>query len=236
MSNTVILCISDLQIPFQHRDALDFVLAVKKQFYKPGDTLYVINQGDEVDQHTLSSYASDPNGRSAGDELHEAKMELKPWGQEFPVTLICESNHTYRGYKKGFDAGIPQEFFRKLNEIYETPPRWQWKDRWIIENILFEHGENVSGPTAAINAAIHNRMSTSIGHQHSNGGVLWSGSFSGNVFGLNTGCLIDVDKYAFKYGSKLRKKPTLGMGVIFNQIPLFIPMFLDKKKRWIKRL
>lgn len=236
MVNDVKLAISDLQIPFQHRDALDFVIHVKKTFYKPGDVLTVINEGDEVDQHTLSKYAADPNGRSAGDELHEAKIELKPWFAEFPVMLICESNHTYRGYKKGFEAGIPSEFFRTLNEVYEAPPRWKWKDRWVIDDVVYEHGENVSGPTAALNAAIHNRMSTVIGHQHSHGGVVHSGSFHNTIWGLNTGCLIDVDKYAFKYGNKIRRKPTLGMGVIFNGIPIFVPMILDKNKRWVKRL
>ena len=233
MQNKIKLCISDLQIPFQHQDALRFVLHVKKMLTRPGDIITIINMGDEVDQHTLSKYASDPNGRSAGDELHAAKMELKPWFAEFPQMLICESNHTYRAYKKGFEAGIPSEFFRSLNEVYGAPPRWRWQNRWIIDGVLYEHGEGVSGVNAAITAAIHNQMSTAIGHQHSNGGVQWSGSFGKNIFGLNTGCLIDVNAYAFKYGQKIRRKPTLGMGALYNDIPLFIPMITNAQGRWV---
>ena len=227
---------SDLQIPFEHRDALDFILHIKKTFSKWGDEFTCVNMGDEVDQHTLSKYAFDPNGRSAGDELHEAKQCLKPWFKEFPHTKVCESNHTYRAYKKAFDAGIPQEFMRSIAEVYEAPDGWQWKDRHFIDNICFEHGELVSGITAGIRAALDNRMNTVIGHQHSNGGVAYAGSVKDCIWGLNTGCLIDTDKYAFRYGNKMRKKPTLGTGIIINGIPFFIPMVLDTKKRWVKRL
>lgn len=192
--------------------------------------------GDEVDQHTLGRWAHDPNGRSGGDELHEAIHSLRPWFKKYPRTYVCESNHTYRVYKKAFDHGIPSEFLRSIGEVYGAPDGWKWKDRWIFDNILFEHGEFVSGQTAALKAAMDNRMSTVIGHQHSFGGVIHSGAISGIIWGMNTGCLIDVDQYAFSYGKKLRRKPTLGTGIILNGIPLFIPMVLNQKGRWIGRL
>lgn len=233
----VILCISDLQIPFEHHDALAFVKHVLKTFSKPSDDITIVNMGDEVDQHTASiKHTPDPNGKSAGDELKEAIHRLRDWYRAFPKMLICSSNHTYRAYKKAFHAGLPSEFLRSLNDIYQAPPGWRWADRWIIDDILFEHGENVSGPLAAITAAQHNRQSTVIGHQHSNGGVLYSGSVNGNIFGLNTGCLIDVDAYAFSYGSKLRRKPTLGCGIIIDGVPYFVPMRLNSKKRWIGKI
>jgi hypothetical protein len=196
----------------------------------------VVNVGDEVDQHTLGQWAANPNGRSAGDELEEAKHRLRDWFKRWPKTMICISNHTYRGYKKGFQAGIPQQFFKSLNEVYDAPPGWRWAQRWIIDDICFEHGEHVSGHTAAFLAATQNRMKTVIGHQHSFGGVTWSDSVQGQIWGLNTGCLIDVDQYNFDYGKGLRKKPTLGMGVIKNGIPFFVPMILGKNKRWLRRI
>ena len=79
-------------------------------------------------------------------------------------------------------------------------------------------------------------MPTVIGHQHSHGGIIHSGSFHNTIWGMNTGCLIDIDTYAFAYGKAYRRKPTLGMGVIINRIPLFIPMVLNKRKRWVRYL
>ncbi len=230
------LCISDLQIPAEHRDALDFCLHVKKVWF-PDVEPTIVNMGDEVDQHSLSTkFPANPDGRSGGDELHEAKVRLSYWFDAFPKTFVCMSNHTYRAWKKAAIAGIPSEFMKSVAEVYGAPPGWKWQDRWISNGILFEHGENVSGPTAAINAAIQNQMNTVIGHQHSNAGIVYRDSNNGQLWGMNTGCLIDIDHYAFSYGKNLRIKPTLGMGVIKNSIPYFIPMFLNHEKRWVKYL
>jgi len=238
MKNRLILAISDTQIPFEHKDALDFACHIRKIFAPDPKNVEItyVHVGDEVDQHTLGKYCADPNGRSGGDELKEAIHHLKDWYREFPSMHVCESNHTYRIYKKAFGAGIPQEFIRSIQEVYEAPDKWNWAEQWIIDNILFEHGEYVSGKTAALQAAMENRISTVIGHQHTWGGVVYSNSIVNQIFGLNTGCLIDVDLYAFKYGRKFRKKPTLGMGVIFNGVPMFVPMFLNTKKRWVGRI
>lgn len=230
------LCISDLQCPGEHRDALDFVKHVDKTFFPDGNR-YVVNQGDEVDQHTLSlKFMPNASGMSGGDELKESRLRLSYWFDAFPKTFVCMSNHTYRAWKKASQAGIPSEFMKSIAEVYEAPPGWKWKDKWIANGVCFEHGENVSGPTAALNAAIQNQMSTSIGHQHSHGGVIFKASANGLLWGMNTGCLIDVDQYMFDYGKNLRIKPTLGMGVIKNGNPYFIPMILNHAKRWVRYL
>ena len=126
---------------------------------------------------------------------------------------------------------------RSIKEVLKAPKGWLWADRWAIDGICFEHGENVSGPLAAYNAAVQNRMKTVIGHQHSHAGIVYAASPNDEIWGLNTGCLIDVDQYAFDYGKNLRKKPNLGMGVIVNGVPHFVPMILNPKtKRWIGSL
>lgn len=229
-----VLCISDLQEPFSHRDALAFVQHVDAVFLSDvASTRIVVNVGDEVDQHTLGKWPSSPNGRSGSDELAEAKVRLSYWFDAFPKTYVCTSNHTYRAWKKAHLNGIPREFMKSVSEVYDAPPGWRWADRWKFEDVCFEHGENVSGVTAAVQAAQQNRCSTVIGHQHSNGGVVHVNSITGQIFGLNTGCLIDVEQYAFDYGKTLRRKPTLGCGVIRNGIPYFIPMILNARGRWV---
>lgn len=226
------LCISDLQCPAEHRDALDFCLHVKKIWFPEIEPI-IVNMGDEVDQHTLGKWPANPNGKSAGGEFEEAKLRLSYWFTAFPKTFVCMSNHTYRAWKRAFMAGIPSQFMKGIGESYGAPPGWQWKEKWISGEICFEHGENVSGPTAALNAAIQNQLSTVIGHQHSHAGVLWRDSDTEGIFGLNTGCLIDVHQYNFDYGKNIRIKPTLGCGVIKNGMPYFVRMILNHERRWV---
>lgn len=234
----LIFAISDLQVPFEHQDALAFVQHVVEKYKSRVSPKFVeiINMGDEVDQCTLGKYGANPNNLSAGEEIEIAIEHLKPWFKAFPKTKVCISNHTWRAYKRAFEIGLPDHFLKSVAEVYKAPQGWQWAQRWIVDNICFEHGEHVSGQTAALNAAIQNRMNTVIGHQHSHGGIIHSGSFHNNIWGMNTGCLIDINKYAFNYAQALRKKPTLGMGVIWisggESVPFFEPMILDKRLRW----
>ena len=229
------LCISDLQCPFEHKHAFDFACHVEKTFF-PEVKPRVFNLGDEVDQHTLSKWGSNPNGMSAKAEFEEAKLRLKPWMERWPTMRICISNHTYRYMKKAYAAGIPDGFMKTVGEAYDAPKGWLWADRWIADKVLFEHGEMVSGPLAAIRAAHQNRMNTVIGHQHTNGGVIFNSSAWDTIWAMNTGCLIDINQYAFDYGRILRNKPTLGMGVIVEGTPCFVPMWLDKDGNWLGRI
>lgn len=228
-----VLCISDLQCPAEHQDALEFIKHVDKIWF-PGGDRFVVNMGDEVDQHTLGKWPANPNGRSGRDELKEAIHRLRSWYEVFPKMFICMSNHTYRAWKKAFLAGIPSEFMRSIGEVYEAPPGWIWKDKWVHGGVCFEHGENVSGALAALNAAKQNQMPTVIGHQHSHGGVIHCDSETGKLWGLNTGCLIDVHQYNFDYGKNIRIKPSLGCGVIKNGVPYFVPMLVNHQNRWVK--
>lgn len=122
---------------------------------------------------------------------------------------------------------------KSVNEVYGAPPGWEWREKWIHNEVAFEHGELVSGPLGALNAAIQNQMPTVIGHLHSNAGVIHRASETSSLWGLNTGCLIDVQHYCFQYGKLIRVKPSLGCGVIKNSIPYFVPMLVDPvSHRW----
>lgn len=231
-----IIAISDLQMPFHHRHAFDFLNAVKKVFYVNERRTKIINQGDEVDQHTLGRWGANPDGLSAGDELKAAQLHFKTLIDLFPEQDFCISNHTWRGFKRAKDAGLPSAFIKDIADILGAPKSCRWAQTWIYNQVVFEHGEKVSGPNAAMNAATQNGMSTSIGHQHSWGGVKYIQRQSGLIFGLNTGCLIDINQYAFEYMRTSRQKPVLGCGVILDNIAHFIPMILDEGGNWIGEL
>ena len=224
-----ILTISDLQAPFQHRDALAFLKTLKKEI-KPTITVCC---GDEVDFHALSNYDHDPDGYSAGHELEEF---MKGLYKLFPEVKAVTSNHTARPFRKAYKFGLPRKFLRDYKEFLEAPEGWEWRDKWIVDEILFEHGEGVSGKNAALTKAERNGRSTVIGHVHSHAGVQYHANSEELFFGMNTGCLIDNDAYAFAYGKHARYKPIIGTGIVMYGVPIFVPMILNKKGRWIGRL
>ena len=228
-----ILVIPDLHAPFEHPDALEFLLAVRKK-YKP--TAYVC-LGDEGDFHAISEHDSDPDGLSAGAELTAMREHLAPIYKAFPEMAVCVSNHTARPFRKAYKYGIPKALIREYRDFMQAPCGWEWRDKWELDGVIYEHGEGFTGRDAAIKSALGNMQSTVIGHVHSFAGVQFSANPKHLVFGLNSGCLIDVKSYAFAYGVKLKNKPIVGCSVVKDgTVPMFIPMVLKPNGRWVGTL
>lgn len=225
----VVLAIPDLQIPFHHKDALKFLIWLKNK-YKP---TMVVCLGDEVDMHALSDYDHDPDGYSAGTELRKSLEELKKIYKVFPKVKVVTSNHTSRPFRKAFKCGIPRAFLRDYHDFLEAPEGWEWRDSWEIDGVHYFHGEGYSGQTAHIKAAIARGRSVVHGHLHTNAGIHYIANSESLIFGFNAGCLIDSKAYAFAYSKHNANKPIIGAGVIIKGVPIFIPMLLNKKGRWI---
>ena len=92
--DNVILFISDLHAPYQHKDAIAFLAAIKKK-YKPSR---IINVGDEVDYHAMSFHASDPDLDSASVELERASATMQQLERIFPKMELVNSYHVRMGY------------------------------------------------------------------------------------------------------------------------------------------
>ena len=88
--NNRILIISDLHIPYHHKDAFDFLRAVKKE-YKPDR---VINIGDLLDFHAINMHTHDPDLYSPGHELQISKTYVKELESIFPEVTEIDSNHS----------------------------------------------------------------------------------------------------------------------------------------------
>lgn len=229
-----VLAISDLQVPFQHPDALSFCKAVAKK-EKPDK---IIQMGDLIDVHSVSDYDADPDGMSPGDELKATRKELQAWYKAFPKATVLLGNHDMRYYKAAFKARIPREILKGMGDILEAPKSWEFVEDVIIDDVLYIHGDQSTGVSAnaSMELAKSSMQSVCHGHYHINAGIQYYANKRHLVFSFNTGCLIDRKAYAFNYGKKLLKKPILGIGIIDNGIPKFIPMELDSKGRWTGRL
>ncbi len=231
-SKSRVLVISDMQIPFQHPDALEFLSLVADTY----QTQEVVNIGDSLDLCALSRFVRDPNGKSAKDEYEMSLPILKELYERFPIGTEVYSNHNGRLYDRVMEAGIPRSFVKNMQEIMKAPSTWDFKWYHEIDGVKYVHGDGFGGNTAAREAAVINRQSTVIGHHHSHGAVYYIANEKEMIFGMNVGCLIDINAYAFNYARKNKFKPTLGCGVVLEGVPMFVPMLLDKKGRWIREL
>lgn len=220
-----VLVIPDLHCPFQHKDALAFLKAVKAK-YKPTKFLCL---GDEVDFHALSRFPADPDGLSPGHELSRAIEELIPFYLEFPEMMVCKSNHTVRGHKKAFENGLPQAFLTHISRVLNAPDGWVWASKWNIDDVLYIHGEGKSGYNAHIQFMRAYRRKVVIGHIHSYAAV----SHEGDLFAVNSGCLIDKESYCFRYADHMPIEVSLGCTVVHGgKRAEFIPL-VQEAGRWV---
>jgi hypothetical protein len=229
-----ILVIPDMHAPYEHPQAIDFLLEVKKLF-KPD---VVINLGDELDYHALSFHDSDPNLDSAGVELEKGKLVLQRLYKAFPNLSICHSNHSSMYYRKARAHGIPVQMIKKYRDTLFPEsgcPGWSWAYNWKVHTalgpVLFQH----QSPNP-VHEAAHNHCNLMVGHNHSLFGVAYSASASAGLYwGGHSGCLVDARSLAFLYGQNTQKKPILGCTVILKGRPMPIPMILNNHE-WIGRV
>ena len=236
---TDVLVISDIQAPYGHKDALDFVYEVWMKYVRPTRRQKeIINIGDETDSHSIGDWPSDPDLDNAGPELIKCIQYLSPWYEIFPNVKVCTSNHTDRIFRKAFKHGIPRAYLKNYREFLDAPHGWVWRDYWEIDGIRYEHGHAFSGGTTGDRALIQlpllNRQSTVFGHFHASAGIRYLQSDTkGQTFGMCVGCLIDPTSRAFLYGKLIKHKPVLGCGLVLAGEPRFISMRLGKGNRWL---
>jgi hypothetical protein len=228
MKKNVVLAIPDIHFPAHHPDLFKFLKAVKKKF-KPSE---VVCLGDEIDAAGLGDWDKDPDSASPGDELKASVALMVKLYDIFPKVKVCISNHTDRIYRKPFKAGIPKALIKSYADILQAPEGWQWNEFWEIDGIIYEHGEGFCGQQGALKAAQANMQSTVIGHLHAYAGIQYYANARHLVWGFNVGCLIDRKNPAFNYSKHIKAKPIIGIGIIEDGIPRFVPMILDKSGRW----
>jgi len=230
--NSRILIIPDQHAPYNHPDAVNFLIAVAAKI-RP---TRVINLGDETDGHALSMHDSDPSLDSAGVELTKARVFIQELERVFPVMDVCHSNHGSLVYRRAFKSGIPAEYIKPYREVLFPQGEgqgWDWKDKHRVtlpngEDVIFQHQS--AGDT--LNNAAHERVSIVEGHEHGKFEIQYRSSSSALYWTIISGCLIDPKALAFAYGKLFPKKPILGCSAIIDSIPRLIPMELDAHGRW----
>lgn len=229
----VILVLSDLHAPFTHPDALEFLAAVKAK-YKPTK---VISVGDEQDMAASSFHTSNPDLPSAGYELDLTRKWFAKLFKLFPQCDVVESNHGSIMYRKAFAGGLSSEVIKSYNDILGAPKGWKWYDKLYFkmsngQYLYVTHGMKANGKNLA------ESLGTCLvqGHFHAVYQIQYSSSPSQLIWSMQVGCLIDDKSRAFAYNKTTTARPIIGIGIIRNGIPHLVPMVLNKKGRWNKKV
>jgi len=222
------LFISDTQEPFAHHRAIQFCKDVQREYGIPNENCFHV--GDEVDQYFGSMYTKDPDAwHSPLSEIRDTIEKMKEWYAAFPMMKVCRSNHGDRWIKKATAAEIPSMMLKAYQELIEAPENWVWRKQWLIQckyPIKVMHGVGYGGMYAYRTAALDSNINVVFGHLHSNAGVAHIRTHDKYCWGLNVGCLIDEQAYAFRYNKEQRNRPILGCGVAVDDglRPIFVPL------------
>ena len=235
MGNRRVLVISDTHCPFQHRDALKFLAAIKSE-YEPDRVIHI---GDEVDNHALSFHDTDPDSFSPAEELKRARKVIWEMEELFPKVDVMESNHGSLAYRKAKHHGIPREYLKTYEEVLFPNRKTGWKWHFEMEIRLpngqpcyFHHGRSAN----VLLASQARGMPAVQGHYHEKFNIQYWGTTERLNWGMNVGCLVDDKALAFEYNNSNLKRPIIGCGMIIDSQPKLIPLVMNKGGRWNRRL
>jgi hypothetical protein len=233
----VVLVIPDLQAPYAHPDALQFLSMVAQRF-KPD---LVVGIGDEVDFSFLSDHKKVVDIDNPAPELQAAIDFMGRLFKLFPSAVALTSNHVHGRLGNARKNGrIPEGMMKSWREIINAPRGWEWYEEIYLGNYLFRHGDgwpklNGMQLLRATPDKYGRHYNLVHGHIHSEAGIK-AVERVGNedYFAAYTGCLIDPRAKAFSYTKPANNK--LGCLVIIHGVPKRVPMGVDSIGRWNGKL
>tara|TARA_E500000305_G_scaffold5835_2_gene4714 strand:+ start:223 stop:960 length:738 start_codon:yes stop_codon:yes gene_type:complete len=225
--SNVVGIISDTHYPFAHKNHLSFLYETFNKF----QVNTIVHIGDLVDGHSWSYHETSTVSPGTKHEAELAQREINKLFRTFNKGIHVMGNHDLLISRKAQTHNIPKKFLKTFEDIWKFPKGWKSYNHYEIDGVLYLHGTGKSGINSTVNFMTDYRQSVVSGHTHSSGGVSYRASYKDLTFGLNVGCLIDVNSYAMEYGKNFSKKPTLGCGIVVEgKYGFFIPMDLGKKK------
>jgi hypothetical protein len=120
------LVISDMHIPYQHRDAIRFLLAVKKKYR----CKQILNVGDLFDHHAGSFHLSETDALDPLTEYRTAKKTAHKLQASFPKMVITAGNHDRIPVRKLQSVGLPEQMLSNYNALYDLKDSWEWLERY----------------------------------------------------------------------------------------------------------
>ncbi len=222
-----VLCIGDIHEPVSRKHYLRFC----QDLYEEWGCDTVVFLGDVADWHAVSFHAHHPECPGPMDEYKLAFEKIQKWYKAFPNAMVAIGNHDERLIRLAEDNNIPKKFLRNFNEVWETPG-WNWDYHHIIDDVYYFHGIGNGGLYPAPNAAKKMLMSVVMGHIHSAAGIKWLASPQRRIFGMDVGCGINDEAWAFAYGRHVIKRSIISAGVVLDGIPYLEIMPIGKGEKY----
>ena len=216
-----VLVIGDTHCPFDLDNYLDFLVDTYNRY----NCNRVVHIGDEADHHYSSYHETDAGGFGGSDELYLTRKRLKRYYKVFPDVDVVIGNHTRIVMRKAQTGGIPSEWMKSYNEVLEVP-NWRFVTELEIDGVLYAHGEGGTARTkckADLQSVVQGHLHTQLYSEYVVGR-------NNRVFGMQVGCGIDHEQYAFGY-AKAGKKPAIGCGVVIGgKEAIAVPMIMENYK------
>jgi len=209
-----ILAVGDIHEPVSHPGYLQFC----QDLYDEWNCNAVVFMGDVADMQAISFHAANPMCPGPIDEFALTKLALQKWYNVFPEARVCVGNHDERVVRLAESVNIPAKFLRDYKQVWGTQG-WDWQYDFIVDDVYYFHGTANGGQYPAANATKKMLMSVVVGHNHSAAGVRWTANPQKRIFGMDSGCGIDVKAFQFAYGKHCKTRPILGAGIILDGIP-----------------
>lgn len=124
------LVISDLHLPYQHRDAFDFLYELDRKYAFD----HILNVGDLYDHHRGSYHESEPDSLGEEEEYTAAKYAAHELQSLFPSMVITQGNHDAIPQRKLKSVGLPPSIVSDYNKLYETDYTWEWKSEHFFNS------------------------------------------------------------------------------------------------------
>jgi len=232
MSYKRILVISDMHLPYHHKDSIQFLKEIKKEF-KPD---FVVNIGDLLDFHAINMHTHDPDLYSAGMELDKSKEYIKQLEDIFPEVTEVDSNHSSLVYRRALKYGMSKQFLKPYGEFLGTR-KWKWVDDLTLtmsnkQRCFFTHGRSAD----VLKVSQTMGMSAVQGHYHTKFLISYWANPDNLFFAMNVGCLINQKSMAFNYAKNFKTRFILGCGIIINGVPRLLPMVINNQGKWINKI
>ena len=209
-----VLIVGDLHCPAEHPGYLRFCL----DLYEQWDCNQVVFIGDVVDHHAISFHAPNPHCPGPEDEYQLTYKAIHKWYDVFPEAKVTLGNHDLRVLRLAESVKIPARYIKTHNQTWNTPG-WDWDYDFLIDNVVYFHGEGTNGIHPAWNAITKKMKSVVMGHCHARAGVKWMTTRHERFFGMDTGCGICPDAWQFVYGKNHLVRPFIAAGVIIDGHP-----------------
>lgn len=217
-----ILVLGDIHLPYPDWNAIEEAYAFNRKFKAD----LVVQVGDLIDAKAWSTYSKDTDDLNPEDEWQLSYDAAHDLADLFPDMVVLTGNHEARIMARATDAKLPKQLVKSIDEALGIPGWKFYRDSKPFQvntpagPTIFIHGDEMAGNLKAKICKLG--MNVVHGHTHQ-GEIVYSCNFEKRVFGMDVGCMADLNSKAMSYAAKNPTSCFVGFGYINDGVPHLVP-------------